>query len=493
MKKQILKIFVALAFVVGASGCGDSFLDTKYYKGIDLDKGLSTPNNVSTALNGVYHHLFNCYFAGNYAISIGDIPTDITYWNTETGHWSQIYSYNFADTDSYLNYIWEYGYKVADNAARVIKGVPELYGASNEQDKKLLDRCMAEAYALRAYSHLMLVNIFAHQVKVAGTDFSAQPGIVIVKEPIPALTKVSRSSIGDVYNLVVEDWKKSLEHFEAAGGDRGSLFYFNVASVHGLLARTYLYMENWEDAIKSAQEALNVAKITKLTYELAAYKALYNGGDSNKESLFALAISETQNWSANSCGTLWSTYSFSPSPKLLSLYKDDDCRKAIMSWDTNTAPEKPKYAAGKFSHYSSGNSAYGTNYIVNAPEMFLIIAEANLKKKIPDLAAAKTALLAVAKRDAKILSMDNLPGEKEELMKFVKDERARELFQEGLRLYDLRRWDEMTEVYAFGAPQIEFTFKNYKISDLLFPIPSSEINAGFGVEQNDWDKTLPKK
>src|SRR3712207_1132122 len=164
-----------------------------------------------------------------------------------------------------------------------------------------------------------------------------------------------------------------------------------------------------------------------------------------------------------------------------------------MSWDTNTAPEKPKYAAGKFSHYSSGNSAYGTNYIVNAPEMFLIIAEANLKKKIPDLAAAKTALLAVAKRDAKILSMDNLPGEKEELTKFVKDERARELFQEGLRLYDLRRWDEMTEVYAFGAPQIEFTFKNYKISDLLFPIPSSEINAGFGVEQNDWDKTLPKK
>ncbi len=63
-------------------------------------------------------------------------------------------------------------------------------------------------------------------------------------------------------------------------------------------------------------------------------------------------------------------------------------------------------------------------------------------------------------------------------MSFIKDERARELFQEGMRLYDLRRWNERVSVYANSAPAIKFTYTNYEISNLVFPIPSAEINAG---------------
>ena len=78
-------------------------------------------------------------------------------------------------------------------------------------------------------------------------------------------------------------------------------------------------------------------------------------------------------------------------------------------------------------------------------------------------------------------------------MSFIKEELASELFQEGLRLYDLRRWDEMAEVNANQAPNVSFVYTNYKISNLLFPIPSAEINAGFGVKQNEnWAATLPQ-
>ena len=122
--------------------------------------------------------------------------------------------------------------------------------------------------------------------------------------------------------------------------------------------------------------------------------------------------------------------------------------------------------------------------------MFLIIAEANVKSN--DLNAAKEALFTVAHRNADIASADALPSTVNELMSFIKDERARELFQEGLRLYDLRRWDESASVYAVSAPNVSFTYSNFKISDFVFPIPSAEINSGFGVEQNDWAGTLPK-
>lgn len=91
-----------------------------------------------------------------------------------------------------------------------------------------------------------------------------------------------------------------------------------------------------------------------------------------------------------------------------------------------------------------------------------------------------------------IKSTNDLPSEKENLMSFIKDERARELFQEGMRLYDLRRWNERVSVYANSAPAIKFTYTNYEISNLVFPIPSAEINAGFGVTQNNWTNTLPK-
>lgn len=491
MKKNILKVFAITAFSFGLSSCGENFLETNYYQGIDAEEGLSTVNNISTALNGTYYNLFNYYFAGNYAVNIGDVPTDISYWNGKTDHFNNIYTYTVVDTDSYLKSIWEYGYKIADNATRVINASQALYESCTTEEKAQLDQIMAEAYGLRGYAELMLVNIYSHQVKVNGTDFSLQPGIVVIdKKPIEALEEVSRSTVGESYTAILSDLSNALTHFNAAGGDRGSILYFNKAAVYGLLARANLYLEKWDEAKKYAQQALTEKGITTLTYDAKEYAALYTGNETNGESLLALAITQTSNWSANSNGTLWSTYNFSPSPKLQAMYGANDCRTSIFGWSEKSSETVPIFTGGKFSRHSSGNPAYATNYLVNAPEMYLIIAEASLKTD--NINDARNYLLTVAKRNADITSAGDLPATENELMAFIKDERARELFQEGLRLYDLRRWDEAADVYAIQAPSIAFTYTNYKISNLVFPIPSAEINSGFGIEQNEWSETLPR-
>lgn len=492
MKKLILKAFALTVLAGGVAGCGSSFLETDYYSGVDQETALNSVENISTALNGAYYQLYRYYFAGNYATTIGDIPTDLAYWNAGTQHFNGIYTYTLNDTDTYLYWIWNYGYKVIDNAARLIEAVDALYDESTEEAKAQLDLCKAEAYALRGYAQLVLVNIFAHQVKVNGADFSSQPGIVLVDKPVKPLEKVSRSTVGQSYEAIVSDLTNSLTHFSAAGGDRGSLFYFGEASVHGLLARTYLYMEEWDDAADEAQNALDAAEIATLIYDKVAYKALYNGGTSNTESMFALAISSSQNWGAQSCGTIWSTYDYSPSPWLQTLYADTDCRTSV--WALSGTTTSPEFNGGKYAHFSSGNNTYGTCYIVNAPEMFLIIAEANVQSTTGSVSDAQNALLTVAKRNSAIAATSDLPSTKADLLAFIKEERARELFQEGLRLYDLRRWDEQAQVYAVGAPNVSFTYTDYKISDLLFPIPTKEITSGFGVAQNEgWSKTLPSR
>lgn len=490
MKKTYIKALAALMLSVGATSCGDSFLDTEISNGIDLDGGLSNVQNIGYALNGTYYRLFHYYFSGNYATSIGDIASDVTYWNGSTSHQSDFYQFTPTPTSTYLEYIWNYGYKVADNSSRIIKAASELSDLS-EEDQSNLDEFVAEAYALRAYAHFMLVNIFGHQVMVNGTNFGSQPGIVVVDDPIPAGAQVSRSTVADAYKSIENDLLSSLEYFDKAGWENDGIFYFTPAAVHGLLSRVYLYEEKYAESAEAAATALEIKGITELTYTDAGYKALYNGGASNNESFFALNINTTDNWSANSCGTLWSTYSYSPSPYLQSIMADDDVRRAVWGWANNSTPSTPFFNSGKFAAFGlGGNSAYGTNYLINAPEMFLNQAESNLK--LNKLDEAKESLLIVAKRNPAISTVADLPDSADALFTFIQEERARELFQEGLRLYDLRRWDVKANLNATGAPEIKWFIQDFKVSDCVYPIPADEINAGYGVTQTpDWSSTFP--
>ncbi|MDE6008115.1 MAG: RagB/SusD family nutrient uptake outer membrane protein [Muribaculaceae bacterium] len=490
MKKTYIKALAALMLSVGATSCGDSFLETEISNGLDIEESLNSVQKLGYALNGTYYRLFYYYFAGNYATSIGDIASDITYWNGSTSHFSDFYQFTPNETSTYLYYIWNYGYKVANNSSRIIeagKGLTDL----TEEDQSDLDEFMAEAYALRAYAHFQLVNVFAHQYMVNGTSFASQPGIVIIDEPVKEFQQVSRATVGETYSAIESDLKKSLEYFDKAGWENDGIFYITPAAVYGLLSRVYLYEEKYAESAQAAQDALDLKDITELAYTDASYKALYNGGASNDESFFALNINTTDNWSANSCGTLWSTYSYSPSPYLQSLMADDDVRRAVWGWASNSTPTTPFFTSGKFGAFGlGGNSAYGTNYLINAPEMFLNQAESYLK--LNRLDDAKEALLVVAKRNPAIETVADLPASADDLFTFIQEERARELFQEGMRLYDLRRWDVKANLYATGAPAINWFIKDFKVSDCVYPIPADEINAGYGVTQNaNWAATFP--
>ncbi|MBD5330676.1 MAG: RagB/SusD family nutrient uptake outer membrane protein [Bacteroides sp.] len=487
MKNIFIKALAGVMLTVGATSCGDKFLETNIYNGIDLDTGLNSVNNIGSALNGCYDRLYRYYFAGNYATNIGDIASDLAYWNGDKGHFNTINQFTYQPTDTYISYIWNYGYKVVDNSSRVIKACDALYADASASDKEELTLYKAEAKALRAYATLTMTNVYGHQIKVNGQDFSSSLGVVVVDEPVQAYEEVKRNTVGECYTAVVNDLKDAIAGFEAVG-DREDLFVFGEAAAYGLLARTYLYMENYSEAITAAQKAISLSGITTLTYDAKAYKALYNGGASNTESIFALAITTTNNWSANSCGTLWSTYGITPTPYCLALYGEDDIRKSIMTFAEEGSV--PYYDGGKFGAYGTGNPANATNYLINAPEMFLIQAEAYLKNN--DEASAKNALLVVAKRNTAITSVSDLPSGSA-LMTFIQDERGRELFQEGHRLWDLRRWNKPAGLAAYDFPNIKFKFNNCQLADFLFPIPEGEINTGFGVEQNsNWQSVKPQ-
>ena len=494
MKLISKHIICALVATTIMTGCGDSFLETPQYDAVDLDTGLNDVSSVNYALNGAYNRLLSYGSAGNYATLLGDYGSDIVYNGGGLGsHLTSIYQFNYSDTESCFNSIWDYSYKVADNSSRVILACEKLLSDENEKDEKNLRMYEAEARCLRAFVSLQLVNVFCHQVKVDGTDYSSMPGIVIIDNPIQAYEKVERSTVGETYSQIIQDLEKAISLFNIAG-DRGNLYYFSKKAAYGLLARANLYLENWEAAASAAKSALEAAGITTLVYDSEEYKALYNGGKSNTESMFALAISEIDNNGENSTGNFFSNYGYSISPYLYGLYGEEDCRKTIFGFKNNANwwGMTAIFNGGKFGDFGETppNPKLATNYLVNAPEMFLIQAEAYAQKSFLD--ESRQALLVVAKRNKAITSINDLPANKEALMQFIYNERARELVQEGFRLWDLRRWNIPANLFAFRAPEIFYRYNNQHLGDLVFPIPAGEVNAGFGVEQNkDWSESMP--
>ena len=157
------------------TSCGDSFLDTDIYDAVDMEAPSTTPTVwswLSTAPTTVSANIISL---SNYATVTPDIASDITYWNGSNSHQNAMYQFNYLDTEYSMLYIWSYGYKVVDNSARIIQACDEQIPSASEADKATLIRAKAEAHALRAYAMSVMTNVFGHQVKVNGQDYSSTP------------------------------------------------------------------------------------------------------------------------------------------------------------------------------------------------------------------------------------------------------------------------------------------------------------------------------
>lgn len=497
-KTTIIKSGAALLTAFVLTGCGNSFLDTPMYDAVDIDNGLNDVATVEYALNGAYSYLLQYQSAGNYSSLLGDYASDIVFNGLEMGtHGTDMYQFIYTETTGTLSSIWSYDYKVIDLAARVIQACDKLLDDANPSEVEELEMYEAEARTLRAYATLMLTNIFGHQVMVNGQSFENELGIVIVDTPVQAYEHIERNTVGQCYDQILNDLETAIDLFER-GGSRDNMYYLSPQAAYGLLARTNMYLENWNEALQAAKQAILLSGIESLTYDPVEYKALYDGGKSNVECMFALAIDNVTNNGTNSAGQFFNNYGYSLSPYLNSLYGEDDCRRAILGFTGENDEGEPlpwwvdknPFNGGKFGYFGGSNVTYATNYLINAPEMFLIQAEALANTN--QLDQAKEALLVVAKRNHAITSVEDLPDDKQEFMQFLYEERARELFQEGFRLWDLRRWNISCNLDAIAAPDIMFAYNNQHVGDLVFPIPANEVNSGFGVVQNpNWSSSKP--
>ena len=103
----------------------------------------------------------------------------------------------------------------------------------------------------------------------------------------------------------------------------------------------------------------------------------------------------------------------------------------------------------------------------------------------PKICKAKEKLLEVAAKRNPDLD-DSEIAEDQTIIDVIDKERKLELVQEGHRFFDARRLGKIISV-ADGA------YTNFNIAKFVYPIPSFEVNSGFGVIQTEgWSDNLPR-
>ena len=439
-----IKIFaIGAVLTLGLASCSDNYFDVDMDQNKTSETAYTSAQDVKNGMIGAYYALGNYRFYGNYVVALGDMASDIATASSSTGHFFTINSYGITDTNGELDDIWNYGYKVIDRSTRAIIGAGKIIeGGVTEAEEYAINSYLSQCYALRALATFTMTNIFGLPYQAGQSN--SQLGIILIKDKIYTINdEVHRSTVEECYAQVLEDIANAKKYYTDESEMNGApQFYFNLAAIYALEARVNLFMGKYDEAKTAAQNAI-----------------------------FTINKTNDDNLSANALNTLYGSYKGGLTNFTKGLFGANDYRAGVLN----------NYAF-KFCGLPTAQ-AVSNIPVFRVSEMYLILAEC--EAQLGNTADAQNALFFTAQRDADITSATDLPSTKDALMDFINDERVRELYQEGFRWYDARRQGLKITVAT--------TSQNFDIAKFVYPIPASEINAGYGTEQNEgWSSNLPK-
>lgn len=477
---------IGAALTMGLASCGDSYFDVDLEQNIKTDAAYSTPQDVQNGMIGAFYSFGTYQFYGRNVVALGDMASDLAAASPRFGHFLSTYQYNIEDTNGDLDEIWSGGYSTIDKCTRTIQGGKAIL--ANAEALKLTDTetaqvktGIAECYALRALSTFVLTNIFGLPYQAGQTN--NQLGVALLdNEPLQPFVNIERSTVEKCYTQVLSDIENAKEYYvddSCLPGETG--FFMNAAAIFALEARVKLYMGTgkYQEALDAAQTAISLIKNGD-NYDLPSddiYKSMWSSIAINDETIFSISKTDDDNLSANALNTLYGSYYGAPTTALSNLFKATDIRKTLQI-NFDGTDYAFKWQGTSTSHAVSNIPVFRKS------EMYLIVAEC--EAKLGNIDNAKQALLYTAKRNTAITTVDDLPGTADELLSFIADERARELCLEGHRWFDARRTGLKLDVVSGNS-------KNFDVSKFVYPVPASEINAGFGIVQNaGWEDNLPE-
>lgn len=363
-------------------------------------------------------------------------------------------------TASQSDATWDQLYNLIYNCNLIIDGVANSENGTAQQKQQIL----AEAKAQRAYTYLLLNNMYAPIYKAS----SATTALSVPLQLTPDLfSNLTRPSLQTGYDQIFDDLTTALPALPLNPANK---LHPGKAAAYATLARTCLYMQQYDKAAAFAAQSLaiqdSILDLSTLT-SLAGYPRRLN----NPEIILS-----------KSCyppGFL----NLPLSNELLAYFTSTDKRYILYTRDGSSFfPSFTGRGSYKYNLFSGDYISTGPT----VPEMMLIKAEGLARNNQPDSAI----YFVNALRQKRFAPADYIPltaSSGADALTIVLAERRRELFDMGLRWFDQRRLST-ENAYAETETRI-FKGVSYTLAPgsnrYVYPIAPGYIQLNPEIKQND--------
>lgn len=482
MKK--IHFLLLLPCLIALSGCND-FLELEPPTQIPNETAIQTAKDLETVLNGMYDRMQGGNVCGGNASGYSDLIADDALVNTSglsNFGTNEIYFGNTSVQIGALRDMWRSSYAAINSANNIIYAIEN----NTVNDPLLTDatrnKMKAQALFARAFLHLQLCHFWALPYDLNKSGSNNQDGIVLRTEPTlngPEGTAKPRSSVEEVYNQVIKDLENAYISFQT-GAQLTSKTQSSAMAAQALLARVYLLKGDYEKAVQSATMVINSGSYTLMNKDnmLAAYQASgenpFTQGNL-PEVIWQIVNIASDNSNAGigfyrrSAGSPFFTSSFSPVPPY-SLYtsspNDTDYRKLLLYESAGPFVGTKKYTP------LAGSVSSPNLRLLALPELYLIVAEADVRRSNTVTALADSCLNKLLKR----VKQPYLPFSTSDVAQFLDKvllERRLELAFENM--------DRYVTIRRLGLPLRDGS-NNY--AKYLFKIPQEEIAGNSSINQN---------
>ncbi len=498
---MIKKIKYLILVVIAATSC----LNKYPQDAIETGDAIKTVQDVNQAVLGIYAGFKNpALFSGTLTI-LPDIQADLVqavegFTNTYGDFWR----WEIRSTTREVANIYAGLYTIIGRCNFVLDHA-DIVKANTSDYNQLddLDNMLGEAYFARALAYSELIKLFCKAYDPESADNTL--GVVLSKEYFkPSPTK--RASLKESYAFVLSDLEKASELIKTEPiSDGRNMDYFTTASVEALYARVYLYMQEWNKAIEYSTKVVenyyfSLAGVQdKATSTQSWFKYMWTN-DYSPENIFRVNFSITSY--GGSLGRVFLNYDYIsfkpdyvPSTWALNLYGRGDLRYDTYFKSVTTGyphglqwPVLIKYL---------GNESFISNRIlhVNMPTLFRLAEQYLIRAE----AYCQTGQFALAAKDLSKInskrysSFGSINITESNWLSIISDERVRELYMEGFRLHDLKRWhlgfERTPQTSTIKGPNANALKINSDDPRFVWPIPQHELDIpGSEIQPNESNK-----
>ena len=357
--------------------------------------------------------------------------------------------------------VWTQAYTNIYQCNTAVAGLTAATGLTASLRTQLL----GEAKFLRAFNYFYLTNLFGDVPLVLTTDYTAS-------------STLARTPKADVYAQVITDLLDAQKALGTAYPVSGERTRVNQAAATALLARVYLYQQNWAAAETQATAVLGQTTL----YTLPALSQVFLAN--SQEAIWQVRYAGTISTNTAEGGyfvpaslTVAPTNTYQLTNALYNAFGTPDNRRTTWTNSYAVAGTTYRYPFKYQQRVNTPSAGAATEYsvVLRLAEQYLIRAEARIRQ---GNTASGLADLNVVRARAGATALVTTLSQADALLA-VENERRLELFTEyGHRWFDLIRTGRVAAVLG------SYKGTTWDPNDNLWPIPATQLLANPALTQN---------